>query len=137
MLVRVCLALFAALWLIGCAQPQPKSVDSVKSCEALLYEAQATQALLDQTALAAEDARRREVPLHIFVMILGTAVSLQPTLLTGEYFYAAPAATIAYFNYYARTPEVLDRFEYLSDRQRVVAKLIEEKSCKTAPTPKL
>lgn len=133
MLARLWVFFFAALWLAGCAGQQPKAVDRVKSCEALLYEAESIGFVLERTAEAAEEARNREVPLHIFVIAIGATVSLQPYMLSGEYFYVGPAATIAYYNYYAKPPEVLERYDYLSERQTVLAKLIEEKSCKTLP----
>ncbi|MGE4294164.1 MAG: hypothetical protein AB7E49_00490 [Campylobacterales bacterium] len=123
------------VWLSGCAGPKPKLVDGVKSCEALLYEAETIGFTLERTAEAAEEARNREVPLHIFVIAIGTAVSVQPYMLSGEYFYVGPAATIAYYNYYAKPPEVLERYDYLSERREVLARLIEEKACNTTKKP--
>lgn len=103
----------------------------MKSCEALLYEADSIDFQLEYNRAAAEIARNREVPLHIFVIAIGTTISLQPHLLAGEYFYVGPAATIAYYNLYAAPPEILDRYDYLEERRTVLTKLIEEKSCTT------
>ncbi len=86
-------------------------------------------------AKEADEARARPVALHLFVVAAGTAISLQPALLTGERFYLAPAATIAYYNLMAAPPEALARHEILTKRQAILTKLIEENHCK--PSDKL
>ena len=115
--------------LVGCSSKH-LPVDQVKSCEALLYEAESIDFLLEAMREEVAAAKARPIALHLFIVAAGTAISLQPALLAGESFYLAPAATIGYYNLLAAPPEALARHEILSKQQETLTQLIEEKECK-------
>lgn len=115
--------------LAGCAQPKPKKVDRVKSCEALIYEAKKIEERLINDKKIVEELNNREIPLHIFVIALGTVISLQPQAIASSHFYVAPALTISYYNLFAAADDILYEYDYFEDRKIVINRLIEDKNC--------
>ncbi|MDR2152319.1 MAG: hypothetical protein LBO72_05830 [Helicobacteraceae bacterium] len=124
---------------LGCA-PTHREVDMVKSCDALLYESGSIDFQLERSGPAAQKAKDKNVPLHIFAVGVGAMLSLAPLIApaggfaaSGGTAYIMPSLTVGYYNRFVSPKEIIDRNDYLEERREVLNSLLEEKECeKTA-----
>jgi hypothetical protein len=133
--------LAAAFWVIfswglisfGCA-PAQREVDTLKSCEALFYESESIDFQLATSKDAAEKAKDKSVPLHIFVVSVGAALSVAPLIapaaVSGGSAYIMPSLTAGYYNRFVAPKEIIDRNDYLEERREILDRLLEDRECK-------
>ena len=130
-------AIAAVFLLCGCA-PKARTVDVIKSCDALLYESEAIDYQITRLESEAEAARNSGVPLHLFVVGLGVIISAYPVIasVTGTSVvsdgtvYIMPTLTIGYYNLFVAPKETIDRYDYLVSRRETLDNLIQDKQCK-------
>lgn len=111
----------------------------VKSCEALLYESDSIDFQLPSSREAAQLAKDKNVPLHIFVVSVGAALSVAPLIapaaqtivVSGGSAYIMPSLTAGYYNRFVAPKEIIDRHDYLEERRERLDRLLEDNGCKT------
>jgi hypothetical protein len=121
----------------GCA-PTIRAVDTVKSCDAFLYESDSIDFQLARGANAAKEAKDKDVPLHIFAVGVGAMFSLAPLIaptasaitVSGGSAYIMPTLTVGYYNRFVAPKEIIDRYDYLEERRAILDRLLEENECK-------